>query len=253
MKTYVADLAGSSNLGRALNGQLTQNRPGYTFGLELEVPLGNRAAKAKFEQRQWELKRSINVFRATVEKSLTDVEIARREVATAWSEIVSRYHSMMAADQEAGYLLDRFTVLPASEDSATLLLEDLLDSFERRTDEEAAFVKAQVDHATAVLRLKKEMGILLQAKTSRPDVESEQQQWMNDRLQAAVRNLPRSAAARPVQVASGAEMFSEASSGADSATELLIQPASHSRNDAPMPQHRTTWTRPGRAQPIGTE
>ena len=90
VETYVSDLAGNSDVGRAFGGQFSDNRPGYSVGLELEIPLENRAAIAKLEQRQWELKRSINVFRATVERSLTDTEVARREVATAYSEIVSR-------------------------------------------------------------------------------------------------------------------------------------------------------------------
>lgn len=184
VETYVADLAGSSNVYQAFRGQLSDNRPGYTLGLEFEVPLGNRAAQAKFEQRQWELKRSINIFRATVEKSLTDVEIANREVQTAYSEIQSRYQSMMAADRESQYLLDRFEVLPSAEDSATLLLEDLLDSFERLADEEASFVQSEIDHAIALIKLRKEMGTLLRSRNSPPKLDGTQQAWVTERLQS---------------------------------------------------------------------
>lgn len=186
VETYVADLSGNSNLRRALRGQFYDNRPGYTVGLEFEYPLENRAARAKLEQRQWELKRSINVFRATVEKSLTDVEIANREVATAYSEMLSRFQSMRAAENETAYLQDRFDVLPASEDSAILLLEDLLDSYERVADEESSFVQALVDHAVALIILKKELGILLQSRHSRPQVEPLQQQWLEGRIMSAV-------------------------------------------------------------------
>lgn len=185
VEAYVADLAGSSDVGRSLQGQFTDNRPGYTLGFEFELPIGNRAAVAKLEQRQWELKRSINIFRATVEKSLTDVEIANREVQTAYSEILSRFQSMKAADKESRYLKDRFEVLPAAEDSATLLLEDLLDSFERLADEESAFVQAQVDHAVALIKLKKEMGTLLRSRNSRPQLESAEESWMANRLDAS--------------------------------------------------------------------
>lgn len=185
VETYVADLSGNSNLRRAVRGQLYDNRPGYTVGLEFEYPLENRAARAKLEQRQWELKRSINVFRATVEKSLTDVEIANREVATAYSEMLSRYQSMKAAENEMMYLQDRFDVLPAAEDSAILLLEDLLDSYERIADEESSFVQAQVDHAVALVMLKKELGILLQSRHSRPSIEPGQQEWIDQRIMSA--------------------------------------------------------------------
>ncbi|MEZ6061184.1 MAG: TolC family protein [Planctomycetaceae bacterium] len=180
---YVADLAGFDELGTAYSNQFTDNRPGYTVGLEFEVPIGNRAARARYEQRQWELRRAINVYRATVEKSLTDVEIARREVATAFSEVQSRYQAMSAARDEAEYLQDRFDVLPMVEDSATLLLEDLLAAYERLADEESAFAQALADHAVALVRLKKEQGTLLRSRHSLPDVPESEQRWMDGRLQ----------------------------------------------------------------------
>jgi len=153
-------------------------------GFEFEVPLGNRAAKSRLEQRKWELKRSINVFRATVEKALTDVEVAHREVATAWSEVLSRYQAMSAAQNEASYLQDRFDVLPMAEDSATLLLEDLLDAFERVADEEAAFVQAQVGHAIAIIRLRKEVGTLLRSREARPSLDAQQARWLTERVRS---------------------------------------------------------------------
>ncbi|MEP3482183.1 MAG: TolC family protein [Fuerstiella sp.] len=191
---YVADLSGGSDLGSAIRGKYLDNRPGYSVGLEFEMPLGNRAARARNEQRQWELKRAINVFRATVEKSLTDVEIGRREVETSHAEMTSRYHSMSAANQESIYLKDRFQVFPEAEDSATLLLEDLLASFERLADEESAFVRAQVDHALSLIDLKKQMGTLLRSRHDRPAIDGAHQQWVQDRLRthapAAADNQP---------------------------------------------------------------
>lgn len=184
VSSYVSDITGSS-LSDTLYGQFTDVRPSYTLGMELEVPLGNRAARAKMEQRKWELKRSINVFRATVEKALTDVEIAHREVATAWSEVLSRYHAMTAAQNEASYLQDRFDVLPMAEDSATLLLEDLLDAFERVADEEGAFVQAQVAHAIAIIRLREEIGVLLRTRESRPQLDSTQARWLAERVESS--------------------------------------------------------------------
>ena len=179
---YVADLSGGSDLGSAIRGKYLDNRPGYSVGLEFEMPLGNRAAKARNEQRQWELKRAINVFRATVERSLTDVEISRREVETSHAEMTSRYHSMSAASQESSYLKDRFQVFPEAEDSATLLLEDLLASFERLADEESAFVEAQVDHALSLIELKNQMGTLLRSRHDRPAIDGAHQKWVEDRL-----------------------------------------------------------------------
>lgn len=226
VETYVSDLSGNSDVASALRGTLRDNRPGYTVGLELEIPLENRAAVAKLEQRQWELKRSINVFRATVEKSLTDAEIARREVATAYSEIVSRYHSMMAAEQESRYLADRFTVLPAAEDSATLLLEDLLDSFERLADEESSFVQAQVDHAIALVQLKREMGILLRSRNARPEIGTTEREFMNTRLHASASRKP---GGRDSQ---------------GSPADPNVRVVGHQLGGPPVAAFTTTWSRP---------
>ena len=238
VKSYVSDLAGSSDVGRALQGQFTENRPGYTLGFEFEIPLQNRASIAKLEQRQWELKRSMNVFRATVEKSLTDTEIARREVATAFSEIVSHYHSMMAADQESRYLADRFTVLPASEDSATLLLEDLLDSFERLADEESSFVQAQVDHAIALVKLKEEMGVLLKSRHARPDVETTEGSYMSDRLQASASRGPDNSPTSSVAVQQPASQ--QPSPNQNENTKVV----GHQLGGPPVAGYTTTWKRP---------
>ena len=183
VSSYVSDITASS-ISRSLNGQFGDARPSYSVGFEFEVPLGNRAAKSRLEQRKWELKRSINVFRATVEKALTDVEVAHREVATAWSEVLSRYQAMTAAQNEASYLQDRFDVLPMAEDSATLLLEDLLDAFERVADEEAAFVQAQVGHAIAIIRLRKEVGTLLRSREAPPTLDEQQSRWLTERVRS---------------------------------------------------------------------
>ncbi|MEQ9408244.1 MAG: TolC family protein [Fuerstiella sp.] len=242
VETYVADLAGNSNVRQALRGQFVDNRPGYTVGLEFEFPLENRAARAKLEQRQWELKRSINVFRATVEKSLTDVEIANREVATAYSEVLSRYQSMSAAENESRYLQDRFEVLPAAEDSAVLLLEDLLDSFERLADEESAFVQAHVDHAVAIVKLKQELGILLRSRHARPAVESADQQWIDHRLESAF-DIPSESGDNRTDTAIVETGQPPSGAHAPSPRPAAADPAAADATGAPIPATPTAWSR----------
>lgn len=250
VETYVADLSGNSNFRRALRGQYLDNRPGYTVGIEFEYPLENRAARAKLEQRQWELKRSINVFRATVEKSLTDVEIANREVQTAYSEMLSRYQSMLAAENETNYLQDRFDVLPASEDSAILLLEDLLDSYERVADEEALFVQSQVDHAVALITLKKELGILLQSRHARPTVESTEQEWIDHRLNSAF-TAPQEDAEIDNEVRPVSRIRAVSATSADDPSAQFESPSlqlgGHGGVVRPVPATPTTWSRPARS------
>lgn len=158
--SYVAGLDGDRDFVNAWVNQFRDGRPGFNLGFDFEIPIGNRAALARQERRQWEANRSLHQFRAVVETGLTEVEVAVREVKTAHLEMLGRYHAMVASENETSFLLDRWQTLPNIDDSATLLLEDLLDSQERRADEEAAFSKAQFDYAVAVVRLKQSVGTL---------------------------------------------------------------------------------------------
>ncbi len=185
VSTYVAGLEGQYQVQDSIGNQFSQGRPGYTVGMEFEVPLGNRAAKAKLEQRQWELKRAINGFRATVEASLTEVEIANREVETAYRELLGKYQAMEAARNEVAYLQDRFAVLPMVEESSMLLLEDLLDGYERLADEEAAFAQAQVNYALSIIQLRRATGVLMRSRHDSPQLEPSEHQWMTERAEQA--------------------------------------------------------------------
>ena len=187
VSSYVAGLQNQAQLADSFNNQFTQGRPGYTVGMEFEVALGSRAAKARVEQRQWELKRAINSFRATVETSLTEVEISNREVETAWRELLGKFQAMSAAQNEVSYLQDRFDVLPMVEESSILLLEDLLDGYERLADEEAAFAQAQTNYALSIIQLRRTTGTMLRSRHDAPELENEESSWMATRAdQAAI-------------------------------------------------------------------
>jgi outer membrane protein TolC len=181
--SYVAGLQDRTQIGDSLGNQFTDGRPGYTIGLEFEVPLGNRAAKAKLEQRQWELKRAISAFRVTVETSLTEVEIASRETDTSYREMLGKYQAMIAAQNEVAYLQDRFSVLPRVEDSTMLLLEDLLDGYERLADEESAFVQSQTAYALSIIQLRRATGTLMRSRHDAPQIDADESEWMSARAE----------------------------------------------------------------------
>ncbi len=183
--SYVAGLENRTQIADSIGNQFTDGRPGYTIGFEFEVPLGNRAARAKMEQRQWELKRAISSFRATVEASLTEVEITSREVDTAYREMLGKYQAMLAAQNEVSYLQDRFEVLPMIEESSLLLLEDLLDGYERVADEESAFVLAQTSYALAIIQLRRATGTLLRSRYEAPILDPEESEWLTSRADQA--------------------------------------------------------------------
>ncbi|MCA9266130.1 MAG: TolC family protein [Planctomycetales bacterium] len=166
LSTYVAGLEGNSEVFSAYGNQFAEGRPGFSVGLLFEVPLGKRAGRARFERRQWELTRATEQLRLAVETALAETEQSIREVDTTYQEMVGRYEAMLAADDETKFLIDRWQTLPGIDDSATLLLEDLLDSQARLADEEAAFVQAQVNYSVSLVRVRKAMGTLLRCGTT---------------------------------------------------------------------------------------
>lgn len=161
LTTYVAGLQGDSDISQAWVDQFTTARPGYTVGTLYEMPLGNRAAKARLNRRQWELTRSVYDFRTVVETGLTEVELAIRETETSYREMIAKFQSLVAAETESSYLEDRWKVLPGGDRGTTLLLEDLLDSQQRETDAEVEFVNAQVAYSVSLIRVRRAMGTLL--------------------------------------------------------------------------------------------
>ncbi len=163
MSTYVAGLEGGTQAFSAWNNQFLDGRPGFSVGILWERPQGNRAARAREERRQLELQQASSQFEYTVGTTLTVVEIAVREVGTSYREMVGRYRSILAAAEETSFLSDRYALMPGINDSATLLLEDLLNAQERQADEEAAFVDSQVNYTLSLVRLRKAMGTLLLA------------------------------------------------------------------------------------------
>jgi hypothetical protein len=159
--SYVAGLAANTEIANSYGNQFDAGRPSFSVGFLFEVPFGRRAALAQVERRRWEMQRVFSQFRLTVEEALTKVELAVREVETNYREMVGKYHAMVAVTNEADYLFDRWNALPGADDSAVLLLENLLDAQERVADEEAGLVRSTVSYAMSFVRLKQEMGTLL--------------------------------------------------------------------------------------------
>jgi len=162
LETYVSGLRGDFDIGQSFADQFSRGEPSYTAGLVFEVPLHRRAAKAQHQRRQIELRQLGNQFQATVETLRAEVEVSVREVDTAYRELQGKFHSMVAAESDAGYLQRRWELLPGDDRSASFLLEDLLDAQDRLSAEESGFAKSQVDYALSLTRLNRATGTLLQ-------------------------------------------------------------------------------------------
>jgi outer membrane protein TolC len=161
LESYVAGLEGNSSIGDALQRQFDTGAPSYTAGLVFETPLYRRAAHAQFRQREAEYRRLALALQATLETLTTEVEIAVRDVATLHRELQAKFEAMAANVADVRYLRQRWKLLPGDDRSASLLLEDILNAQDRLVEEETSFLRAQVEYATSLAKLRRAMGTLM--------------------------------------------------------------------------------------------
>lgn len=168
LESYVTGLQGQYNIGQSIAEQFNRGAPSYTAGLVYEYPWNNRAARARYQRRQMELRRLMEQFDAAMAQLSAEVEIAVREVQTSHGEMQSKRQAMQALQVEMNYLSERWRLLPGDDRSASFLLGDLLDVQERLANEEFAFVKSQTDYTLALAELKRATGTLLQHEQITP-------------------------------------------------------------------------------------
>lgn len=162
LETYASGLRGESQIGEAYMDQFNVGEPTYSLGLLYEMPFHNRAARARHERRQLELRQLQNQFRATVEMLMLEVKVAVREVDTAYREMLAKGRAMQAAEQRLNYIHERWKHLAGVERSADLHLEDLLLAQEQLAAAEFQHLQAATTYSLAVMHLKRATGTLLQ-------------------------------------------------------------------------------------------
>jgi outer membrane protein TolC len=161
LETYVAGIEGNSWVGGAFQRQFDTGAPSYTAGLLFETPLYKRAARSRLRQREAEYRQVTLGFHATVETLTAEVEIAVRDVQTAHREMQTKFTAMAANVADVRYLRQRWNLLPGDDRAASLVLEDILNAQDRLVEEESSFLRAQVEYAKSLAKLRRAMGTLL--------------------------------------------------------------------------------------------
>ncbi|MCA9053197.1 MAG: TolC family protein [Planctomycetaceae bacterium] len=161
-ETYVAGLAGNGNVGVAWGNQFDQGQPGYSVGLQFEVPLGNRAAKARYQRRQVELRQLQSQYQVTLQTVGLEVEVAVREVETSQKELLAKAAAVEARKEQLSTLEQRWERLPQEDLTATLVLENILTAQDRLAEAEFGHLQSQVTYNLSLTNLKRATGSLLQ-------------------------------------------------------------------------------------------
>jgi outer membrane protein TolC len=161
---YANGLRGDSDFGGAFGDQFTVGRPSYSLGVQYQMPVGNRLAKARLCRRQHELSRLQDEYARALQIITTEVDIAVRELHTSYLEINAKSRALAAAEAEADTIEQRWLRMIDGNGSAALNLESLLRSQERVTEAEREYVTSLLTYNLAMVNLKRTNGTLLQSE-----------------------------------------------------------------------------------------
>ena len=163
-QVYANGLQGNSRFGTAFSDQFSVGRPSYSVGVQYELPVGNRLAKARVCRRQHELAQLQDQYARALETIQAEVDIAVRELQTSFQEIGARSRALAAAEAEAETIQQRWMRLMDGQGSAALNLESLLEAQERVTEAEREYVTSILTYNLASVNLKRTNGTLLQSQ-----------------------------------------------------------------------------------------
>ncbi|MEL7338429.1 MAG: TolC family protein, partial [Planctomycetota bacterium] len=161
---YLSGLRGQSDLSDAFGDQFSAGAPSYILGLTYEMPIGNRAARARMRRRLLETRRLQNQLRATTETLKMEVEVAVREVQTTLIEIGTKYDAMKATVDERDTIQQRWELLTGTDGDGGIVLDNLLRAQERLTQSEFQYLQSLMTFNLALVNLKRAEGTLLQSE-----------------------------------------------------------------------------------------
>jgi outer membrane protein TolC len=163
LSTYVSGLRGYGDVSAAYTDQFSAGTPSFTAGLQFEMPLGNRVANARLNERRLEYRQATAQLEATTANVRSEVEIAVREVETTYLEMVSKYHACVADKEDVSYQMARWKALPYEQASAGFALDELLYSQDRLAQAELDLVSAEVNYNLSVIGMTRATGALVDA------------------------------------------------------------------------------------------
>jgi outer membrane protein len=146
------------NVGQALKDQRQWEDISSSLGLEFEIPIGNRAARAILRRVQLQRLQAITQYKNLIDQVQQEVKTSLREVDVTWDVIVQRRQARFAA---ADSLLAIQQRAEAGEALTPTFVQLQLDAQERLARAQAEEAAAISDYNVAISRLERSKGTLL--------------------------------------------------------------------------------------------
>jgi outer membrane protein TolC len=87
----------SGDLGNAIGDQLEGKYVSWSLGLELEIPIGNRAARATYQRALMQRAQAVESYQAAIATVTFECDTAVRDVYTSWDALAADRRSVFAA------------------------------------------------------------------------------------------------------------------------------------------------------------
>ncbi len=164
LPSLTLQLAGTvDGLARTINGAFNNegqfNHLGYQAGLQFELPIGNRAARAVWQRALLQRLQAIAGYGSEEEKVTLDVRNAARDVSTAYERLAAAHNSVLGFQK----VLESLQAQIRSGDAQLSFgfVFDLLNDQEQLAAQEQAEHLAQNDYNYAIAELEGAKGTLL--------------------------------------------------------------------------------------------
>ena len=165
--TYVSALQGESDVLGAFGDQFGEVTPGYSFGVEYELPRRNRAARSRFQQRHLQFKRLQAELEEVIQNVIAESQISLRRINSAIETLAAAEQAIVAARADLQQNETRWESFALVEGdiaegvTPTTVLDQLLDSQERLAQAEIVYAQAEQELKVAEVALQRSMGTLL--------------------------------------------------------------------------------------------
>ena len=165
--TYVSTLVGDGRFEEAFVDQFGETKPGYSVGLEFEMPVGNRIARSRLVQRKLQLARIKNQVDETIQNVVAESQAALRRLDSAAQTFEAAVEAIKAARSDIKQNIlrwENFALVEgdfADGQTPTTVLDQLLDSQERLSSAEGVAAQSQLELKIAEVALQRAMGTLL--------------------------------------------------------------------------------------------
>jgi outer membrane protein TolC len=146
------------NTGQAIKDQRQWENLSSSVGLEFEIPIGNRAARAIYRRVQLQRLQAITQYKNLIDQVQQEVKTSLREVNTTWDSLVQRRQARFAA---ADSLLAIQQRAEAGEALTPTFVQLQLDAQERLARAQAEESISMSDYNIAISRLERSKGTLL--------------------------------------------------------------------------------------------